>query len=213
MLHLLWPLGTVPSSAAPQPTTHEVIYLKQSLNWLPIAVGAAQSIAGLFLTWLIFEKNRELKKVERQAIWYQHVVADPCIELSSKFFRSTSEDLEAAVFRFQRAKVATANSEADLPPIILEAIGANSQYKKSMRATSRQVQDLVGVYKADAAQAIFNRFLRMDDEISDWFDTLQYSSPADHQESLYGIISSCQADVLRKLYDYESDLLGITSKI
>jgi hypothetical protein len=181
------------------PAQPQVVFVRLPLSWMPIAVGAAQSVFALCLTYYIFRNNAKQKIAERHATWFHKVAVDPSVGKCFDYFGAEVSLLEAAASECERLKYAAGNDPA-MDGVVRARL---KEFRGRLRPARNGVSDLASVFDAHLRQTIFDRFNKFEDDVAGWFDNLQSSNAVDPRSSLPTVVTSCQSDILKILKDYE----------
>jgi hypothetical protein len=197
MIRFLSALPDVPTPKAPGVLA--AASQQQRFWWVPIAIGAIQSILALALTYYIFRNNSKQKVAERKVAWFHKVAVDPSIEKCFAYFGPELNVLETAALECESLKYVQQDEVA-----LGVAVKARlKDFKGRLRPVRNGASDLAMVFDAELRQSIFDRFNQFEDDVSNWFDKLQSSGASDPRASLPNMVTSCQSDVFRILREHE----------
>ncbi len=181
------------------PKAPDIIFLDQPFGWIPILVGAAQTLLIVGVTIYIFLGESRRKTSERNAAWFHKVAVDPSIRHCFDYFPREVGTLEASAVKCEQLKF-TSGDKSQLNGCVQ---GALQDFRSRLRPIRNSVSDLALIFCPTLRQAIFDRFNLFEDDVAGWFDRLQSSKAGDRRESLPNIVSACQSDVLKILKEYE----------
>lgn len=172
-----------------------------------IFVGALQAWILWRLTYFIFERNAQQKVSERQASWFHKVVIDPQVPALESFFLEIDAVLDVAATRCQQAKLSAQTAVFD--EVSRKAI---EDFTHTLITARRRLVDRLRVFDDGFADEIGDRFLALQDKVTEWFDQMRSKKAIQGTTSLSDSLNEAHNGIVRRLMEFEFTKWGSATK-
>jgi len=192
MIEALWVVAPVLTVAQAPQNIQVQIQPDPSAKILQIVLSVAVGLLSV-ATFLLGYRKRIL---ERRASWYQKVVVDESLPMLFDFFRKAEGELMAAVLDCQR------NSQTARKTLSSKVTAAIAAFSADLIRVKDFIAERMVVFDESFAAELNARFLRLQDEVSEWFEDCVVKKRRNSEE-MRDILLNAQRQILKILYECE----------
>jgi len=205
MLLLFEAVPHIVTTSAPGQRPPEILFLDQPFNWLPATLAFSQFLVLAALTYYIFRRNSAQKIRERRADWYHELVVDRAVSMLVEFIDRSCDSLRSSARQVQVLKRSDALSSEVDEYIIGKAL---KDFKDELRRTRRYVCAQAGVFDKQLDKQIFDRFMRLEDDVTAWFNREAQAEADEGRTPLAELLIACETEIINSLISFEFSTWG-----
>ena len=183
----------------------QIVFLDQPLNWVPTILNLLQFILLAALTYYIFRRNTGQKVRERRADWYQKLVVDGAVPVLIKFVDKSCDELRVSARKISEMKANNAH-HTEIDAFVTDT--AVKTFKDSLGRAQRYLCAQTRIFDAKLEQLMANRFMQLEDDVTNWFNKEVHSEPDAARVDLTNLLIQCQTEIVNALIECEFSKWG-----